>query len=554
MKRYITTALFTALCTASWAGIEVGYCDDEIKQSLYNSNVSAQVSAAMVLTSAELADYQACNIKEVQIGFYNPENIASLKVWVREHLNDTVNLAVVDVDLSNGNPFSAGWNTVELPTTIAIPDYDSLYVGYDYTQSVKSSKVIGASGKKNTANSCWVGLNGKWKDYKASYFPHCIRVGLGGMQPRLVKVETLKLDKRYQQTTTSDALITVSGVIRSMGYEPLTQFDVTGWDLANRAGGRINCNKAFGDTAHFAFQFYPRQQDKLNAVLEVLVDENRDTLYYEFMSPAQNGPWRTTKTLLVEQFTSLQNGFAPLGMQHLDEAVAAFKEQYPNEIEYLTLHQGYGPADSLRTASDFDYSARAVFGPEELSYAPAISINRTQTLSSTLPVDTLVEALTTRVADAAHSSLHVSATYFPSDHKLTATFEALTTAFTFFKNPTIMMLLVENQVQTAGSQRDYFDAATGYEKNVVRQCFGQATGFQIMMTSTGKQLSAAEREAIQNGTAPIQVGGSMSTSFELSMNDDFVPENYHVVAYLLDMDDVCRPIDSMTSQEISVVE
>lgn len=555
MKTAITTLLLFFICALGWAQINVGYCQNEIKSSIYNSSTTATISCAMALTATELAEYQTCNIKELQIGLYNAQNLASITVWARHHLADA-NLVEFQVDLTE-NSIINGWNTFTLTNEITISEIDTLYVGYDYTQTVKNSKIVGASGKKNTPNSCWQAVNGKWKDSKTNNLPHCIRVGLSGTEPNLIKLQSLQLYPRYQDIVEGTKPLHISGTLLSMGKDPLTQFELTWKDGATESHQQFSCNAQFGNTVNFEAELMPTQVNQLNAQLQMCVvnpngtqtsdDCNSRTLYYELMD--NNSQY--LPSLLVEQYTSLNNGFSTYGMQQVREALTNFSLIHDNQVEIITLHQGYGPADALRITANSDYSASAIFGPEALSFAPAISINREQVLSSTLPTDSLFNAFQIGLNKVAHSRATAQAIYDEATNNLAVKYEIEANAFTWCKNPVIMMLLVQNQVQTSERQRNYYEDIPCLEENTVCQYLTPASGLPCLQSSNGTSMTTTELNAIENGTIPTFTGSTLSGEISSTVAvTDFNPTNYHIVLYICNMDGDNRVIDSVSTCKI----
>ena len=116
-----------------------------------------------------------------------------------------------------------------------------------------------------------------------------------------------------------------------------------------------------------------------------LLDSER-TLYYEL---GQASIMPDMSSYIIEEYTSEKCGYAPVGQARLREAIVeAHKlnlgsqfqgwldgdlDGYYTDYILLSRHEGYGPADAWRVSSNSDYNP-AVFGPDRLTFAPAMAI------------------------------------------------------------------------------------------------------------------------------------------------------------------------------------
>lgn len=410
--RTLLALILVGLGSSASAQIVLGYCGDKISTTgLSNTNLDAEISCAMVLPPDKLAEYTICSVSELQIGISATDGLTGLKVWVRHHLNDE-DIATVQVPISD---LQVGWNTIQLSEQVEISGQDSLFCGYSYTQS-EVVKCISYNGAKKTKNSFFISNGSMWGDYTKNYGPVSIRAGVMPLYENAIKLTDLRLDRRsqlYQGPNAAYQPITISGTVQNVGQQALRSFLVSdsdnnlpAEDIAFQIEGE---GIAFGQSTSFSYKLTPGANVNAPAYdipinVSVLKPNNDDaailidcerTLYYELGS---SSVMPDMADYIIEEFTSEECGYAPIGQQRLREAVEEahrinLGNQYQDWLDgnldgyythytIISRHEGYGPADDWRVTRGSDYTP-AIFGPKELTFAPAMVVNRSQIPSST---------------------------------------------------------------------------------------------------------------------------------------------------------------------------
>lgn len=514
-------SLLLGVPVAAQAQISLGYCNESISSSAYNTNAGVTLSCAMALTPAQWDDYSFCDVSAIRIGLYEVEGLTQVKVWVREHLR-SADLCSITLD---ANQFARGWNEFALDELLSFAGHDTLYFGYDYTQQVGKVKAIGVSGTKKTPNSNWLGYNGKWTDQNSKYAPVCIQAVLTSRYHDAAMMSDLRLDRRSLFYDQQDCL-TATGLICNLGSQPLTSFELTYADTtcATRSLHFDLPALGFGQSASFQFAFQPQDQclgPDIPLTLHLSMPNGQAneyeqpdvTLYYErgMQDPTCRNP------ILVEEFTSLDNGYAALGAQRLRESIEEAHRinlgdlyEHRDEVDgytthyiLLSRHQGYGPADALRVTEGSDYQP-GWFGPRQLTFAPAVWINRKGIpICSTLPVDSLAQQLSQGSITQYLTTMVDSISYDAETRTLQADVLTLIYSMGQMEDPRIMCVLVEDSNQSY-TQKDYFDLGEVQQQNVVRS---------YLSPSSRPLLSWTNREAVMAGQARLTEQGASYDSF-----------------------------------------
>lgn len=517
----LVALLLSCVPFSSQAQINLGYCKESITSSAYNTNAGVTLSSAMALTPAQWEDYSFCDVSAIRIGLYEVEGITQVKVWVREHLRGN-DLCSVTLDATQ---FERGWNTFPFEEALSFEGHDTLYFGYDYTQQVGKVKAIGVSGTKNTRNSNWLGYNGKWTDQSSKHAPACIQAVLTSRYQDAAMMRDLHLDRRSLFCDQQDSL-TVTGSIRNLGSQPLNSFELTYADttLATQTLHFDLPALAFGQSLSFQFAFLPQSQyigPDIPLTLHLSLPNGQAneyqqpevTLFYERGS--QDPTFRNP--ILVEEFTSLDNGYAALGVQRLRESIEEahrinlgdnyeYRDQldgYTTRYILLSRHQGYGPADALRVTEGSDYQP-VWFGPQELTFAPAVWINRKGIpISTTLPVDSLALQLSQGRISQYLTTIVDSIAYDAETRTLQADVTTLIHSLGQMEDPRVMCILVENSNQNY-PQKDYFGLDEVQQQNIVRS---------YLSPSSQTLFSWANREAVMAGQARLAEQGASYDPF-----------------------------------------
>lgn len=419
--RTICALALGLMCNAASAQILLGYCGDKISLTgASNATLDAEISCAMALTPAMLQDYTYCNLPELQFGLSATEGLTSMRVWVRHHLTDK-DLASAEIKVEE---LQVGWNQVALNQAVEITGQDTLYCGYSYTQESKV-KCISSNGSKKTANSFYISNGKLWGDYSANSAPVSIRASLSALYDNAMRLTDIRLDRRSQPFISAGSEyqpITISGTMQNIGGQPLQGFDIACSDNGQEAvTTHITCESVgFGEYTQFSCQLMPGGNVKEPAcdipITISLSAPNQDAkgtlvdceqrLYYELWGGAY---LPNMCCHIVEEFTSEACGYAPIGQERLRKAIEeahklnlgknykdwkdGYLDGYYTHYEILSRHEGYGPADHWRVNKGSDFRAD-FFGPEELTFAPAMMVDRKQLpLSTTLNEDSLASVI-----------------------------------------------------------------------------------------------------------------------------------------------------------------
>lgn len=536
--------------------LQLGYCTDEIKPSVGNSNLDIPISVAVAITPDLLASYQSLAIKDLQVGFNKLDNVTSIRVWMRHHVSDP-DIASWEVDMEQ---VSAGWNTFTLDTPYLLAQSDTLYLGYEFVQSVKSA-IVGSSGIK-CKHGMYVGFKGKWKNYGSSYAPLCVRASLVGVNDYDLKLDDLWLDASAQHLGDASELqpLSVHGTLTNFGKQPLSQFAVAWQD--GEAQGQQPFSVDLPSCASTSFQLkilpsvlnhhnVPLQIGLLHAetVTDAEPTNNEGTLYYEAIVDSEIGQPR--ESYLVESFTSLHNGFCRLGNLHAAELLQRLNDRYSGQFSFIpmTQHQGYGPADAYRVSTGNPYSAQAVFGPEELSYAPAVSMHRQRVMSSTLPVDSLFELCCEVVGESA-TLMNALAVESQIDAERNLHLEVTVTPYSnsWCQHPALVACVVRDLELNADEQYDYYPelVAPYSEKNVVALYLTPSQGVSLLNSPEGTPLGKADLAAVETGRQPRPELAPQTFRFDAQLPESLGDtDSLRVIVYVCAMEEGSQSIDAL---------
>lgn len=540
--------------TLAQAQIYLGYCNDEVGNSgVTNSTSGATISCAIALTPSQWDDYSFCDLTGIRFGLYTSHDVSQIKVWIRESLRGE-DLVATTLDSTQ---FQSGWNDVTLASPLSFEGHDTLYIGYDYTQLKSKLKVIAASGPKKTAGSFWVGVNNKWNDQNSKYPPLCIRAILSSRYGHAASMSGLRLDRRsifdYQQDS-----LTVTGSIRNLGSQPLTSFELTYADstFATRTLHYDLPELGFGQSTSFQFSFVPQAQclyPDIPLTIHLGQPNGQDneyqqqdvTLFYERgrQDLTCNNP------VLVEEFTSLDNGYAALGAQRLRESIEEAHRlnlgdlyEHRDEVDgysthyiLLSRHQGYGPADALCVTGGSDYQPEW-FGPDRLTFAPAVWVNRQGLpMSTTLPVDSLARYLSESSVKQHLTNELDSITYDPDTRTLTAVVNTFIHCMGQMRDPRIMCVLVQDY-NMMYPQKDYFGLEEVQQQNVVRSYLSPSSQQLLSWTNRDEVMAGQTRLTDQGATYdPDNNLYTIKHRFSCQITDEFGPlSSLSLVTYVYD--------------------
>ena len=540
-RRLVLLLLLVIFAESASAQLTLGYCDEEgYTASLTNNSTTATISCAMGLTPALQADYTFCSISYLRIFLTAPENLTSFKVWLRKDLNDVEDLAAIDIEPS---ALVEGWNDIVLPDSIRLSGTETYYCGYSYRQSTKTR--IPLSGTKGTDESFYVSTGGTWRDMSNRYAPVCIRVGLSSNYKYAMELLDLRLDHRWFDIHNEGDTVVLRGSIRNLGSDPLHQFRVTVEEAdLNHHEATYDCaSTSFGYSVPFEFSF-PRSENITSTSPDIPIrlaisqpngQENQcdhatgRTLYYE-LGESNPDPLVAPTNLLIEEFTSEGNGYAPAGQTHLRNSIELALQRIPDahpDVIILSRHEGYGPADAWRIAGS-DYKA-SFFGPEELTFAPAAMVCRNGLpFSTTLDEDSIAQLISERL-NVQYGSIRFDQVAFDADTRtVSATLSTHLYGVSAYHNPTLVVCIKQDKAASV-AQKNYYPTLydSDWQRDVVRS--------YIPLPHEGRLLGYTDPEAVAAGL--VQVSNCVDRQFTVSRtlpSDITSKEGLSLVAYIFD--------------------
>lgn len=412
MKHIIAT-LFVALAAVgqalALAPDPIGLCKNTILSSGITSHAGTY-QVAVKLTSKQLSGFDDYALSALEVGFYDASLLGASRAMI---LSDTAavrdTLAIGDVVTFDTAP--QDWQRIAFRESLPLAGVTTpLYLVYEFEQTAQGTFPLGTSGTKGTAGSFMMNDGSGFADVSKQYRPLCLRGVLGATVPDAVVLFDAGLDTRSVALDAATGLPTDSirlrGAVLNMGSNPLTSFSLSVCTAEGHQPTVVTyqCEPVeYNDFVDFHFAFLPDAQLGIDRTLSFDVmlpngkenaadaDPTHGQLYYEVSRQGRHHE----APLLVEEFTSTLNGYAPCGTHHLREAL---DEVFPRGTQgeanthyvCLSRHEGYGPADAYRYTTYSDYSAEW-FGPKTLTFAPAAWLHRQDVpLSTTLPTDSLV--------------------------------------------------------------------------------------------------------------------------------------------------------------------
>lgn len=553
------TALAAALgvCLNASAIDTFGYSLSSISSSTLQCNADTY-SIAVGLTSKITTGYTDRAITDIEAGLYSTTGLSCMRTLVLSDLSATADTLATSAWVTEA---AKGWQRLTLDRAVKIEDHPNMYVVLELVLNQKALLPLGSSGTKGTAQSFWLRTgDGDWNDFCSLLRPACIRMVLGAAAPEAIRLDDAWLSTRSVGLDAagqpSDS-IRLEGRVHNVGNNPLTSFTLSVSTTSGQAPLQVTYQcpgTPYDEKIDFQFAFLP---DNLRAIdrqidLSISAPNGKDNpiaaeltqakLYYEVYRPHSH-----TAPLLVEEFTSLRNGYAPCGTQHLDEAL---QEVFPAGVEggqyiRLTRHEGYGGDDGLRAASNSDYSARW-FGSEALAFAPAAWFHRQITpCSTTLPCDSLVSLIRQHNAERPTASCDLSVknlTFSAAERKVTADVLIGCDAATAFTDPRLFVVVCADTLETAEPSNYLPDL--------------YPTGTQSLHTVIGylcdAKIPSADGIGLYNNASTVEA--SLITSgrepaakyFEKREGSDLAWHRYTVTGSLLALPNVAYPGMSVT--------
>ena len=544
LKCLVSMSLFFAVAVSASAQLTLGYCGEETATGgLSNSSTSATISCAMGLTPSMRADYTFCSISYLRIYLTAPENLTSLRIWLRHELTDDADVASAEIDIAS---LTKGWNDLAFPQPYDGLSADgTLYCGYSYTQNAKTQ--IPTSGERGVSGSFYVSSGSTWRDMSSQHAPLCLRAGLSSNYQTAFELTHLQLSHRWFDIDSQHDTLTLLGTVRNLGAEPLGSFSL---NVRDGGGGThdyaITCDStAFGYNVPIEVQFRHGTNSLLAdpdipVTLTIARPNGHDnqaehatsgTVYYELGSSYSN-PQGTPPALFVEEFTSEANGYCPAGQTHLRNALGQAFEHYDGvrpDVVLLSRHEGYGPNDSWHVDNS-DYEAQ-FFGTDALTFAPAAWVNREGLPFSTTLAEDSIALLIAQASYTPYANILIAdASFDPASRVLSATVMTELFGISAYRNPTLVVCVKQEAVPSVAQKNYYPDVYDGdRQHDVVRR--------YVTLPYEGRLLRDLDLEAVATGQVKVRDCALQQFSVSETLPADIVSaDGLSLVAYICDLD------------------
>ena len=474
----LTFAALFGAANAQVSGLEIGYCDGQMKESgtdrFSTMDDDTDVSAAIFLPASTLEMYKGCSIKQVHAGLASALNVESLTVWIRSTL-DGANLAEGTITKSTTPKMSKGWNTVDLEAPYEIPESPSgIYLGLTFHQSSVSVglSVLEPTVKEPVEGGLFVklGSGADWTD--------CSDEGTLPIEglvygDRLPKYNLALTQLEVQPTFVADkGTLTGVATVRNLASCTISSFDLVCriGDSENLYTVHIDTPLAYKDEVPFEFTIKPDLDDMTGNPMTVTVEVKNlaegDEQYPE--DNVQTAEFEVvkhdfTRVILVEEFTTEKCPNCPRAANILHTVLDM--DAYKDRVVALCHHSAYY-TDGYTLREDISYEW---FYGGYGTYAPGMMVDRlyadyTAITKEQAPVfcpsvtSDLTNMLDKRMKDVAFVSLKIETTLENEEAKVKVTGERSKEEFTV-NPPRIVVALTEDNIFTpaqAGATGEFY--------------------------------------------------------------------------------------------------
>ena len=474
----LTFAALFGAANAQVAGLEIGYCDGQMKTSgsdqFSTMDDNTDVSAAIFLPASALEMYKGCRIEQVHVGLASTLNVESLTVWIRSSL-DGANLAEGTITKSTTPKMSKGWNTVDFDLPYNISEApEAVYLGLTYHQSSVSVglSVLEPSVKEPVEGGLFVklGTDADWTD-RSNEGTLAIEGLVFG--DRLPKYNLALTQLQVQPTFVTDKG-TLSGVatVRNLAACTISSFDLVCriGESANQYTVHIDTPLAYKDEVPFEFTIKPDLADMTGNPMTLTV-EVKNLAEGEEQYPEDNVLTAEfevvkhdfTRNILIEEFTTEKCPNCPRAANILHEVLEM--DAYKDRLVALCHHSAYY-TDGYTLREDVSYEW---FYGDYGTYAPGMMVDRlfadyTAITKDQSPVfcpsvtSDLTKMVDKRLKDVAFVSLKIETTLENEVAKVRVSGERSKEEFTV--NPArIVVALTEDNIFTprqAGASGDFY--------------------------------------------------------------------------------------------------
>lgn len=362
MKRslFITAiCLFAALLAkAETVDLTLGYCADEISNSIGTGNATSIVSAAINLSNARFGKYAGSEIKEIQVGLNTA--VTDLSVFIKDSLTGE------DIYSQEVGATPRGWNTITLDKAFTLPDTD-LYIGYTCTGSASP---IGLSGE-TISDACWLRATtgGTWYDQESQKKGSlCIRAVLDGKTISYTDIEFESLAHAYGEKGKD---FYIKGKAYNHGAHTVSNFivnySIDGGALIRKEVEATLPPQGSGNFAFVANAINESGEYSVNvSIISVEGKEDEGTDSNTIAGNISILPKTYPKKAVMEEGTGTWCTWCPRGIVGME----MMKEKYPETFIGIAVHN--------KDAMTVDIYDSALGGITGLSY-PSCAINRKTT-------------------------------------------------------------------------------------------------------------------------------------------------------------------------------
>lgn len=520
MKRTLMSlAAYLTLSGVGYAQISdmtIGYCNGQLpeKGEISYSESNANVEAAIYIPAGTVNTYSGNDIVSVNAGLASKLNIDELTVWLRTSL-DGENLAEATITTTTEQKIVKGWNTVTFsePYHIESGNSTGLYIGYTYHQ--KGSAFGVAAIKQPCANACLLKFGeGEWEDRSSE-----LTLSVEG----LLKGESLpKYNLMLSDVSVPDVYIIDRGNFDVCGkVKNLATYTISGFDVValvdnvetSRAHVYVEGGVAYNDSYQFNVVLTP-------GITEIGTGRSSVTIRIENLTEGTDEDMSDNETtrefsivehdfarrILVEEFTTEKCPNCPRVANYMHNLLE--EEKYAEDVIVVCHHVGFY-TDWL--TSSFDANYLWLYNRDGEIFAPAVITDRKQAEGTYLAFcpslqSELANNWDNCLAAPAFVSLNISASYDSEDYnKLYVTVKGSKSMENLSENPTITVMLVENNIAAksqAGATGDYIH---NHVNRAVNSTWGDALTFD---------------------------GDDYSYECEFALSGTWVRENMEVVAFI----------------------
>ncbi len=518
-RTLISLVAYLALSGVGYAQISdmtIGYCNGQLpeKGDISYSEANANVEAAIYIPAGTVNTYAGNDIVSINAGLASKLNIDELTVWLRTSL-DGENLAEATITTTTEQKIVKGWNTVTFsePYHIESGNSEGLYIGYTYHQKGSAFGVAAIS--QPCANACMLKFGeGEWED-RSSELTLSVEGLLRG--ENLPKYNLLLSDVSVPDVYIIDrGNFDVAGIVKNLATYTISGFDVVAL-VDNVETSRVHVDVdggvAYDESYLFNVVLTPgiteigTGSSAVTIRIENLTegsdeDMSDNEITREFTIVAHD----FARRILVEEFTTERCPNCPRVANYMHNLLE--EDKYAEDVIVVCHHVGFY-TDWLTSSFDAKYLWLYNRGGE--TFAPAVITDRKQAEGTYLAFCPSSESeLATNwdncLAAPAFVSLNINAYYDADDYnKLHVTVEGSKSMEQLCENPTITVMLVENNIAArsqAGANGDYIH---NHVNRAVNTTWGDTLTFD---------------------------GDDYSYECEFALSDTWVRENMEIVAFI----------------------